>query len=145
MSVPVGGTTSMFSAPRQQFSVALPPFQSVSTHCERGSSGAVRLWDVTDPALCDVLVTMDINGQRVHEAAVRTGFRQAEFTDDGFFLNGRRLTLFGVNRHQWYPFVGGAMPDRVQRRGRDDPEGRAELHDGALLALPTGHRVPGRL
>jgi beta-galactosidase len=77
---------------------------------------AVRLWDVTDPALCDVLVTLDIGDRRVHQYPVRTGFREAEFTDDGFFLNGRRLTLFGVNRHQWYPYVGGAMPDRVQRR-----------------------------
>ena len=27
---------------------------------------------------------------------------------------GRKL--FGLNRHQWYPFAGGALPDRVQRR-----------------------------
>ncbi len=77
---------------------------------------AVRLWDVTDPALCDVLVTLAVGGTQVHQVPVRTGLREATFTDDGFFLNGRRLTLFGVNRHQWYPYVGGAMPDRVQRR-----------------------------
>jgi beta-galactosidase len=77
---------------------------------------AVRLWDVTDPALCDVLVTLEIGGRPVHARSVRTGFREAAFTADGFHLNGRRLTLFGVNRHQWFPYVGGAMPDRVQRR-----------------------------
>ncbi|HEX3650141.1 MAG TPA: glycoside hydrolase family 2 TIM barrel-domain containing protein [Pseudonocardiaceae bacterium] len=76
----------------------------------------VRLWDVTDPALCDVRVTLAIGGRQVHERRVRTGFRDAVFAEDGFRLNGRRLTLFGVNRHQWYPYVGGAMPDRVQRR-----------------------------
>jgi beta-galactosidase len=78
--------------------------------------GAVRLWDVTDPALCDVLAVLSVGGRQVHSAAVRTGFREARFTDDGFYLNGRRLTLFGVSRHQWFPYVGGAMPDRVQRR-----------------------------
>jgi beta-galactosidase len=78
--------------------------------------GAIRLWDVDDPALCDVTVTLDVGGLRAHQRSVRTGFRDARFTDEGFFLNGRRLKLFGVNRHQWYPYVGGAMPDRVQRR-----------------------------
>lgn len=88
------------------------------TTVELGMTGLVdvRLWDVDDPALCDVVVTLYVNGQQVHQRAVRTGFRSAEFTDGGFFLNGRRLKLFGVNRHQWYPYVGGAMPDRVQRR-----------------------------
>ncbi|HKN96696.1 MAG TPA: glycoside hydrolase family 2 TIM barrel-domain containing protein [Pseudonocardiaceae bacterium] len=76
----------------------------------------VRLWDVTDPALCDVLVTLSVGGRQVHSRRVRTGFREALFTEDGCYLNGRPLTLFGVNRHQWYPYVGGAMPDRVQRR-----------------------------
>ena len=34
---------------------------------------------------------------------------------DGFFLNGARLRLFGLNRHEIYPYVGAAMPPRVQR------------------------------
>jgi beta-galactosidase len=76
----------------------------------------VRLWDVDDPALCEVAVTLRIAGKQVGKRSVRIGFRDASFTVDGFFLNGRRLKLFGLNRHQWYPFVGGAMPDRVQRR-----------------------------
>ncbi len=38
------------------------------------------------------------------------------FTPDGFFLNGKHLKLRGLNRHQTYPFVGQAMPARVQRR-----------------------------
>jgi beta-galactosidase len=77
---------------------------------------AVRLWDIDDPALCDIVVTLEVDGRIVHQYPVRTGFREALFTENGFFLNGRRLTLFGVNRHQWYPYVGGAMPDRAQRK-----------------------------
>jgi beta-galactosidase len=92
------------------------PLGSATTTLRLTGLAAVRLWDVTDPALCDVVVTLGIGGTQVHQVPVRTGFREATFTEDGFFLNGRRLKLFGVNRHQWYPFVGGAMPDRVQRR-----------------------------
>jgi beta-galactosidase len=47
---------------------------------------------------------------------VRTGFREVRFELDGCYLNGRRVQLSGLNRHQFYPFAGGAMPARVQAR-----------------------------
>ncbi|WP_263249639.1 glycoside hydrolase family 2 protein [Saccharopolyspora rosea] len=78
--------------------------------------GDIRLWDVDDPNLYDVVVSV-VSGRRVgHETSTRVGFREARFERDGFFLNGRRLQLFGLNRHEWYPYVGAAMPDRVHRR-----------------------------
>ncbi len=46
----------------------------------------------------------------------RIGFREAKFTPEGFFLNGKDLKLRGLNRHQTYPYVGNAMPARVQKR-----------------------------
>ena len=36
--------------------------------------------------------------------------------EGGFFLNGQHVKLRGLNRHQTYPYVGGAMPARVQAR-----------------------------
>jgi beta-galactosidase len=63
-----------------------------------------------------VVATLRADGKRRHEHRVRIGFREARFTLDGFYLNGRRVTLFGVNRHQFFPFAGGAMPARVQAR-----------------------------
>src|SRR5688572_31726748 len=44
------------------------------------------------------------------------GFREGVFRENGFFLNGRHLKLRGLNRHQTYPYVGQAMPARVQKR-----------------------------
>jgi beta-galactosidase len=41
---------------------------------------------------------------------------EARFEPDGFFLNGRRLQLFGLNRHELFPYVGFAAPRRVLRR-----------------------------
>ncbi len=93
----------------------LPRGEHVETMTLTGLSD-VRLWDVDDPALCQVQVTLRVGGRQVDQKMVRIGFRDARFTVDGFFLNGRRLKLFGLNRHQWYPYVGGAMPERVQRR-----------------------------
>ena len=78
--------------------------------------GDVALWDVERPELYDVVTTLEIGGRPVHDHATRIGFRDARFTKEGFFLNGERLQIFGVNRHQFFPFAGGAMPDRVQRK-----------------------------
>ena len=62
------------------------------------------------------MAALIIDGKRVHDYRVRTGIREARFAVDGFFLNGRRLQLFGLNRHEIYPYAGGAMPGRVLRR-----------------------------
>jgi beta-galactosidase len=78
--------------------------------------GEVKLWDVDDPHLYDVVVFLMAGGQPLHTLARRIGFREAEFTLDGFFLNGRRLQLFGLNRHELFPYTGGAMPARAMRR-----------------------------
>ena len=78
--------------------------------------GQVTLWDTDQPKLYHVVATLLVDGQPRHEYRVRTGFREARFALDGFYLNGRRMTLLGVNRHQFFPFAGGAMPDRVQAR-----------------------------
>lgn len=78
--------------------------------------GDIRLWHPDTPTLYDVVVTLYAGSRRLHDHRTRIGFREARFTTDGFFLNGERLTLLGLNRHQIYPFAGHAMPDRVQRK-----------------------------
>ena len=80
------------------------------------SLGNVALWDVDAPRLYQVVTTLFAGSKPVHNHSVRVGFREARFELDGFFLNERRLQIFGLNRHQYFPFVGGAMPGRVQRR-----------------------------
>ncbi len=78
--------------------------------------GDITLWDTDHPKLYHVVATLLVDGRPVHRYRVRTGFREATFTLDGFYLNGRKVKLFGVNRHQFFPFAGGAMPARVQAR-----------------------------
>ena len=58
-----------------------------------------------------------LEGNRsVDQYETRIGFREARFTPEGFFLNGKHMKLRGLNRHQTFPYVGQAMPARVQRR-----------------------------
>jgi len=76
----------------------------------------ITLWDVDNPKLYTVRATLRVNGAPLHDYQVRTGFRDASFTLDGFYLNGNRVKLFGLDHHQFFPFAGGAMSARVQRR-----------------------------
>ena len=78
--------------------------------------GEVTLWDIDQPKLYHVVASLRVDGRREHEYRVRIGFREATFALDGFYLNGRRVKLLGVNRHQFFPFAGGAMPARVQAK-----------------------------
>ena len=47
------------------------------------------------------------------------GFRRSEFRADGYYLNGRKIKLRGLNRHQSFPYVGYAMPKSMQRLDAD--------------------------
>ncbi|MCR5672230.1 MAG: glycoside hydrolase family 2 protein [Lachnospiraceae bacterium] len=76
----------------------------------------VRLWDVTDPALYEQkLELVDAAGSVMDEHTDTFGFRKAVFKTNGFFLNGRKLKIRGLNRHQSYAYTGYAMPGSMQR------------------------------
>ncbi len=77
---------------------------------------SIQLWDLDRPKLYHVHVRMESASGLLDEYQTTIGFREAVFREDGFFLNGRHLKLRGLNRHQTFPYVGQAMPARVQRR-----------------------------
>jgi beta-galactosidase len=81
--------------------------------------GGVKLWDLTHPSLYAVHVRLMRGNDVIDEDTRAVGFRQAQFTDHGFELNGKVVKLRGLDRHQTFPFVGQAMPARVQRRDAD--------------------------
>src|SRR5260370_20036186 len=81
------------------------------------SLARVELWDLRNPRLYPGVVRLMADHDAViDEDRRRIGFREARFTDHGFELNGRVVKLRGLNRHQTFPWVGQAMPARVQRR-----------------------------
>ena len=74
-----------------------------------------QLWDVDRPWLYTLRAEL-MEGDRVLDAAkCAFGFRRSAFRGDGYYLNDRRLTLRGLNRHQSWPYVGYAMPASQQR------------------------------
>jgi beta-galactosidase len=81
--------------------------------------GDIKLWELEHPQLYTVHVRLLHNGKPLDEDSRRIGFREATFTDHGFSLNGTIVKLRGLDRHQTFPFVGQAMPGRVQRKDAD--------------------------
>jgi len=75
----------------------------------------VGLWSPDTPRLYTIRTTLSAGGTDRHAVHTSTGFRDAVFRPDGFYLNGQRLPLFGLNRHQLFPYLGMAAPARLQR------------------------------
>jgi beta-galactosidase len=78
--------------------------------------GEIKLWSLEQRNLYTVHVRLLRNNQVVDEDSRRFGFRDAQFTDHGFELNGKVIKLRGLDRHQTFPWVGQAMAGRAQRR-----------------------------
>lgn len=79
----------------------------------------IALWDTDSPELYRMTAVLRAGGGAIDEIHRDFGFRQAQWRAEGFFLNGRRLALRGLNRHQAFPYAGYAMPSRAQARDAD--------------------------
>ena len=75
----------------------------------------VDFWDIDHPNLYNIRMELLKNGEVTDEKTISFGFRTVEFRKDGFYLNGKKLKIRGLNRHQSYPYVGYAMPASMQR------------------------------
>ena len=73
------------------------------------------LWDIATPQLYTLKTEFLHRGEVLDAAETVFGFRRADFRADGFYLNGRKVKLVGLNRHQSFPYVGYAMPRSLQR------------------------------
>jgi len=67
----------------------------------------VNVWDNHTPYLYTVLVEiLDENGGLLEVVPYEVGFRRIEIRDKVMYLNGKRLVIVGVNRHEWNPKTG---------------------------------------
>ncbi|MCR5763638.1 MAG: glycoside hydrolase family 2 protein [Treponema sp.] len=86
---------------------------------EAGAQPVVA-WDIDNPALYNLTTELlDGSGSIVDSKTVRFGFRDVRYDSTGFYLNGKKIKIRGLNRHQSYPYVGYAMPKNMQREDAD--------------------------
>jgi beta-galactosidase len=76
-------------------------------------------WSIDNPKLYRFEATIKQNNHIIDTISERFGFRDAKFSSEGFALNNKKVKLIGLNRHQSYPYVGYAMPKRMQEKDAD--------------------------
>lgn len=77
-------------------------------------------WHVDAPYLYELTLELVDAEDNVKDTYTATfGFRTVEFRADGFYLNGNKFKIRGLNRHQSFPYVGYAMPESMQKQDAD--------------------------
>ncbi len=67
----------------------------------------VKKWDNHSPYLYQTfLEIMNEDGTLLEVVPYKVGFRRIEIIDKVMYLNGERLIIVGVNRHEWNPRTG---------------------------------------
>ena len=74
-----------------------------------------QVWGINNP----VLYTLKVIINEADSYLVRFGFRDILFDKTGFYLNGEKVKLVGLNRHQGYPYMGYAASKSLQRDDAD--------------------------
>ena len=77
------------------------------------------LWDTEHPRLYTLHLELVKFGNVMDAEDVRFGFRTVEMKPDGCYLNGSRVQIRGLDRHQSWPYMGYAAPERAQRLDAD--------------------------
>lgn len=98
-----------------------------------------QLWDTQNPVCYEVKTQLLLAGEIIDEKIVTTGFRQAQFRADGFYLNGEKVKIRGLNRHQSYPYVGYAMPESMQKMDADILKWELGLNAVRTSHYPQSH------
>ena len=79
------------------------------------SSLSVSPWSPSSPKLYTLLSTLLIKGEVIDENTTEFGFRTVETKGKDLYINGEKVFLKGLNRHQAWPYIGYAAPERMQR------------------------------
>ena len=107
---------------QEQIDVTVAAGSSLTVTLSKQLTEPVRLWSLDNRQFYSFDIAIDeINGPVTYDGYWDTtiAFRKAEFRDDGFYLNGEKLKLMGLNRHQTYPYIGAAAPKRLQEKDAD--------------------------
>jgi beta-galactosidase len=90
--------------------------EAQDAHVEVSPIADPKLWDPDHPNRYIVVAEVADESGTTDRDATWIGLRQFDWNDNGLLINGHPLKIRGMNRHQTQPFIGGAVPNRLQRR-----------------------------
>jgi len=99
-----------------------------------------KTWDIDHPHLYNLRSELIVDGTITDVIITRFGFREIAYdTDKGFFLNGRRVKLFGVCMHHDLGALGSAVHrDAIRRQ-------LLLLRKMGVNAIRTSHNPPAKI
>ena len=103
-----------------------------------------KLWTLEKPRLYELIMELCRDGKTVDSRSVRFGFRTSEFKADGYYLNGNKVKLRGLNRHQSWPYVGYAMPKSMQYMDADILKNELGVNAVRTSHYPVSHHFLDR-
>ncbi|WP_139991858.1 glycoside hydrolase family 2 protein [Paenibacillus paridis] len=109
--VEVQASTEGHSFSSSQVDVAAGASTTLTLH---GKLDNVRRWEVGEPALYTFTVQAGED-----DLIDRTGFRTVEVQGSDILLNGKKVYLQGVNRHEEHPEWGFAFPPKLMLKDLD--------------------------
>jgi beta-galactosidase len=114
-----------------------PCAPGLTTHEMSFTLASPRLWNLETPNLYLVRTTLVQGGKPVDTFETSFGIREAKFiADDGFHLNGKRVTLKGVCLHHDLGALGAAINTRALERQLE------LLKEMGCNAIRTSHNPP---
>ncbi|MPQ44088.1 glycoside hydrolase family 2 TIM barrel-domain containing protein, partial [Clostridium tarantellae] len=81
--------------------------------------GVVDLWSIDTPNLYEASCALYKESLLLDENVISLGFRKVIIKNNGLFINDEKVKIFGLNRHQSFPYMGYAMPKRSQEKDAD--------------------------
>ena len=91
--------------------------QTILWASEKQLFSDVAKWDVGQPNLYQLLLLVkDADGNVLEAVPYKIGFRRFEIKDKLMLLNGKRLVINGVNRHEWNPRRGRSITEEDMRK-----------------------------
>ncbi len=77
----------------------------------------LRPWSHFTPVLYELqVIVTDVNGEDVEFAVSKLGFRRIDIVGKKLLLNGKRLRICGVNRHEWSGRTGRCICEEDMKR-----------------------------
>lgn len=93
----------------------------------------VSPWCHKTPNLYHAVLTLYSSGETLEVIPYDIGFRRFELKDGLMLLNGQRLVIRGVNRHEWNPETGRAIHMTDMERAMDT------IRNNNINAVRTSH------
>ncbi len=81
----------------------------------KGVVRGIKAWSVDSPSVYKAVATLKYEETIMDFHTVSFGFRTVAFKRDGFYLNGEKIKLIGLNRIDSFPLVGRAATEALQR------------------------------